>query len=82
MTVLDQVAQSAMTEPPELPRLTVAATFGTYQRIGVQLENAVTAYKAIPDAVGERSASESLKGIVAACEAVIKHANRLLEANR
>ena len=82
MTTLNSIVESVSAEPLELPRLTVAATFATYQRIGTQLDNAVTAYKAIPEAIGERSASESLKAMIASAEAIIKHANRLLEANR
>jgi hypothetical protein len=79
---LEAIVTEQTTEPIELPRLTVQATFLTYGRIGTQLDIAGRAYKDLPDASTVQSAAESLKEIIKACEHVIKSANRLMEGNR
>ena len=69
-------------DPPELPRLTVAQTFITYQRMGKALETACASYKALPDVNSVQDGASTLTDLIRACEAVIKHAQRLQEGNR
>ena len=80
-TALDSIVAKATEEPAELPRLTVANTFLTYQRVGIQLENACAKYKALPEAKSQQDSNDSLKELIRAAEAAIKHCSRLLEAN-
>jgi hypothetical protein len=81
MTVMDSIVAKSE-DGPELPRLTVSNTFITYQRIGVALESACTEYKALPDAKSQQDTTERLKQLIRACEGIMKHATRLLEANQ
>lgn len=78
---LDAITMQAEKEPVELPRLTAAQVFIHYARIGRQLEQAIAAYKSIPDAT-QNKCTESLKAIVQSCRTAIDTAERLLEANR
>jgi len=79
---LDSILAKHAEEPPELPRLTVANTFLTYQRIGMALETACARFKALPDVKSQQDSNEALKELIKSCEAAIKHAARLLEANQ
>jgi hypothetical protein len=79
---LENIITEQTQEPVELPRLTVQATFLTYGRIGTALEQSHTAFKAIPEQSTPQATTESLKEIVKCSEAIIRHANRLMEGNR
>jgi hypothetical protein len=80
--LLGKVTASMSADPPELPRLTVAQTFITYQRIGTALESACAGYKELPNVSSVDDGRRALTDIIRGCEAVIKHAQRLLEGNR
>jgi hypothetical protein len=79
--IFDRAVGKHSEEAPDLPRLTVANTFLTYQRVGIQLEQACTRYKALPDAKSQQDTTEGLKELIRSLEAAAKHAARLLEAN-
>jgi hypothetical protein len=81
-SVVDSIVAKSAEESPDLPRLTVANTFMTYQRLGGQLEAACGHYKALPDAKHSLDTTNGLKELIRACEAAVKHATRLLEANQ
>ena len=80
-TLLDTLATQAAQEPPELPRLTVSNTFIHYARLGAALARAMEAYKKLPDAPPQ-GCTDDLKDLIKNCDAAIKTATRLLEANR
>lgn len=78
---LSQVLAEALSEPPELPRLTVAQTFVHFQRMHTALENAMHECSQVPAAT-QADCSQHLKDLIRYCETAIKTANRMLEANR
>lgn len=82
MTTLEQIAETTTAEPIELPRLTVANTFITYNRLMDQLRNAAEAGQKLPTCNLPLESVEALKAIVRASEAVIKYAGRLIEASK
>jgi hypothetical protein len=68
-------------EPVDLPRLTTANLFTHYMRIGKALNQAIEAYKALPDAA-PKACDSALLDIAKQCDIASKTAMRLLEANR
>lgn len=82
MSTLEQITAAATAEPVELPRLTVANTFVTYNRLVAQLRVAGELGVHLPDCNTPQDSDACLKDLVKACESVIRYANRLLEANR
>lgn len=79
---LDKIVVEQSAEAPELPRLPVADTFMTFNRMGVQLDNARESFKKIPETASRDQVTAHLKDIVKFCNAAVKTAERLLEANR
>lgn len=82
MTALDTLVTAAETPAPELPRMTCAQVFAHHGRIGSALELAVDAYQKASKTTQADGCGENLKMLVKQCEAVIKLATRMLEANR
>lgn len=82
MTALDTVLEKQTAEPIELPRLTTAKTFNTFNRLGVNLDAAREAYKKIPEAATESDVQHHLGDLVRYCEGAISQAKRLMEANK
>jgi hypothetical protein len=78
---IDKILDQSTAEPPELPRLTVAVTFNTYQRLHDAIESAQHYCGQVPTAT-PGDCTQHLKDIIKQCEGAIKHAARLLEANR
>jgi len=79
--LLAAIAANEEKVAPDLPRLTTAGVFVHYQRLGKALEQAVDAYKRLPDMVPKTS-DEVLLEIAKQCDAASKLAMRLLEANK
>ena len=79
---LDNIFSEQSAEAPELPRLPVADTFIQFNRMGTHLDNARESFKKIPESTGRANTDAYLKEIVTFCEAAIKIAQRLREANK
>lgn len=82
MTAVEAIARLTEAESPELPRLTVSNTFTAYNSMLLALRNAGDAASKVPESNSLQSTTDALKDVVRYCEGAIKHAQRLLEANR
>ena len=80
-SLLTAIVSTEEKEPVELPRLTTAGVFAHYGRMGVALENAIAAYKKLPDAP-PKACHEVLLEIAKQCDIAAKTAIRLREANQ
>lgn len=82
MTTLEAITRPDEAAPIELPRLPVANTFITYNSLLLALRNAGEAASKVPESSSLQATADALKDVVRYCEGAIKHAQRLLEANR
>lgn len=80
--MLNEIAEKQQEESIELPRLTVTNAFGTFHNMMTALTSARDQAAELPTLFNQTSVTDRLKSVIKLSEAAIKHATRLMEANK